>query len=163
MLRQYFMSLRTVGQWKNLASHWIDVASSCSVPLSPTSTDKPANDEWKKPRPPTRNPLERLERLETTKTWTSFLQSRVGLNKAPIDDDSDSENGDDGVVDDSDAVDEDDMDFEILLMRKFWGRWARKAGVKSSVCDPAQDVDLAVDWTRTIAPVLEGRIKLVTA
>ena len=52
------------------------------------------------------------------------------------------------------------MDFEVLLMRKFWTRWAVRAGVKASVCDPATEKEMTVDWTRTIAQVLEGRIKM---
>ncbi|CRK25202.1 hypothetical protein BN1708_018150, partial [Verticillium longisporum] len=33
MLRQYFMGLRTVGQWKNLSEHWVKVASECTTPI----------------------------------------------------------------------------------------------------------------------------------
>lgn len=160
MLRQYFMGLRTVGQWKNLAESWISVASNTPTPLSPVATDKPAGDEWKKASAPERNPLERANADDSGKEWTDFLQSRLGLNKAPLNDDSDSESGED---DDPDAVDDDDMDFEVLLMRKFWTRWAIKAGVKASVCDPLKEGEMTVDWTRTIAPVLEGRIKMAQA
>lgn len=160
MLRQYFMSLRTVGQWKNLADHWKGVGSCGEIPLSPTSPNKRASDEGQKADAPTRNLLERIDSGEASKQWTDFLQSRVGLNKAPINDDSDSEDSED---DDPDAVDEDDMDFEVLLMKKFFARWVGKAGVRATVCDPVHVHAMTVDWTRTIAPVLEGRIKMVGA
>jgi hypothetical protein len=154
------MSLRTVGQWKNLADHWKGVGSCGEIPLSPSSDKKPAGDEERKADTPERNMLERINSGEASKQWQSFLQSRVGLNKAPIDDDSDSEEDED---DDPDAVDEDDMDFEVLLMKKFFARWVGKAGVRASVCDPVHVHAMTVDWTRTIAPVLDGRIKMVGA
>lgn len=159
MLRQYFMGLRTVGQWKNLAEHWVSVASDSDTPLSPTTSRQPAQDEWEKADAPKRNPAERAESDEASQEWIKFLHSRIGLNKTPLNDDSDSESEHEN--DDPDAVDEDDMDFEVLLMRKFWTRWALRAGVKASVCDPMKEGEYTVDWTRTIAPVLEGRIKMV--
>lgn len=163
MLRQYFMGLRTVGQWKNLAENWVSVAST-SAPLSPTATNKPVHSEWTKASAPSLNPALQASDEDTSKSWTDFLHSRLGLNKTPLNDDSDSESdSDSGGNGDPDAVGEDDMDFEVLLMRKFWTRWALRAGVKASVCDPLREGEMTVDWTRTIAPVLEGRIKMVQA
>lgn len=145
MLRQYFMGLRTVGQWKNLADHWVSVASNSRTPLSPGFTGKPGQD--------VRNPFDQADRDDAGNSWTDFLQSRVGLSKTPINDDLESE---------TEGEDNDDaMDFETLLLRKFWTRWALRAGVKASVCDPLREGEMTVDWTRTIAPVLEGRIKMV--
>lgn len=166
MLRQYFMGLRTVGQWKNLAESWKTVATNTPTPLSPVATEKPAHDEWKKADAPTRHPQEQADADDSGRAWTEFLQSRLGLNKAPLDDDSDSESEDEanGKVEDDDEVgDDDDMDFEVLLMRKFWTRWALRTGVKASVCDPLREGEMTVDWTRTIAPGLEGRIKMAEA
>jgi len=156
MLRQYFTGLRTVGQWKNLPDHWRDVATSECTPLSPVITNTSASDESEKGRPPVRNPAEQAAASESGDEWTKFLQSRIGLCKAPVNDDVDSDSEDD----DLDAVDDDEMDFEVLLMRKFFNRWARKVGLKESACDPNVDLAMSVDWTRTIAPVLEGRIKM---
>lgn len=97
------------------------------------------------------------------------MGQRIGFDLDPIDDDaSDSEdegtNGkaeDDKKEDDAPVHEADAVDFEVLLMRKFATRWAKKAGVKSVVCDPLRESEALVDWTRTIAPVLEGRIKMV--
>lgn len=61
----------------------------------------------------------------------------------------------------SDGDSDSQLDFEVLLMRKFWGRWVRKVGIKTGVCDPLREAECAVDWTRVIAPVLEGRIKII--
>merc|ERR1712000_424980 len=102
-----------------------------------------------------------LVRSEGDKAWSDFLQRRLGLNKTPINDDSDSDS--EGEPEDPDAVDDDAMDFQVLLMRKFWTKWALRAKVKASVCDPLKEGEMSVDWTRTIAPGLEGRIKMVQA
>ena len=62
---------------------------------------------------------------------------------------------------DPDDLDATKLDFEILLMRKFWTKWALKAGVKASICDPLKEGEFTVDWTRCIAPVNDGRILMV--
>ena len=158
MLRQYFMALRTVGQWKRISDHWVDVASE---PLSPSharrsgrmpslpGTDDDDNDDAARPA-----------------AWKAFLRRRLGLHKEPLDDDDDDHfdprHGRGRRVVDEEEPDEDaEMDLEILLMRKFWARWAAKAGVKATVCEPLEDVDCLVDWTRVIAPAVEGRIRMV--
>ena len=161
ILRQYFMGLRTVGQWKNLAESWISVASDAPTPLSAATTKKPANDECNKTTAQTGDSQKPAEKSEGDKAWSDFLQRRLGLNKTPINDDSDSDS--EGEPEDPDAVEDDAMDFEVLLMRKFWTRWAVRAKVKASVCDPLKEGEMSVDWTRTIAPVLEGRIKMAQA
>ena len=159
MLRQYFMGLRTVGQWKYLSARWCSVASNTSTPFSPDG--RPAGDERKKSSAPTRNPAEQADSETSGKSWTAFLQSRLGLDKAPINDDTDTDGEEEEEEEEEEVDDQDRVDWEILLMRKFWARWARKAGVQGSVCDSLREGEMSVDWTRTIAPVLEGRIKMV--
>jgi hypothetical protein len=158
MLRQYFMGLRTVGQWKHLSARWCSIASNTSTTLSPE--DRPAGDEWKKSSAPTRNPVEQADADDSGEAWTTFLQSRLGINKAPINDDTDTDEEEE-QEEEAEADDQDRVDWEVLLMRKFWARWARRTGVQGSVCDALREGEMSVDWTRTIAPVLEGRIKMV--
>ncbi|KAK7217721.1 hypothetical protein V2G26_005724 [Clonostachys chloroleuca] len=163
MLRQYFMGLRTVGQWTNLASHWRKVADNCSTPLSPVLPSSPVLENFGRAR---RNTLERLYSEETSLEWIGFLHSRIGLQRAPINDDvsdTESENGAEDVQngDGLPTVDDDKMEIELLLMRKFATRWVMKTGLKTKVCDPMSEAEASVDWTRTIAPVVEGRIKMV--
>jgi hypothetical protein len=162
MLRQYFMGLRTVGQWTNLASHWRKVADNCGTPLSPVLPSSPIEN----PGRGRRNTLERLYSEETSLEWIGFLHSRIGLQRAPINDDvsdTESENGAEDVQngDGLPTVDDDKMEIELLLMRKFATRWVMKTGLKTKVCDPMSEAEASVDWTRTIAPVVEGRIKMV--
>ncbi|ODA82631.1 hypothetical protein RJ55_01139 [Drechmeria coniospora] len=168
MLRQYFMALRTLGQWKKISAHWVGVAEEADVPLSPTAgrDGDEAGDEKSRTlglHKPPRSPHE-----ASGATWRGFLRQRLGFGKKPLNenDDDDDDDDDDDRLDpqkDAGAVSEDRMDVEVLLMRKFWSRWARKSGVKSCVCDPLKEGECTVDWTRVIAPCLEGRIKMVAS
>ena len=161
MLRQYFMALRTIGQWKKISDHWVGVAQQANVPLSPSYTK---DDKAKQLG--LRDPPKTDQEADGT-TWKGFLRRRVGLHKEPLDDDEDDhfdpqQDGDDDDDDDDGDADH-DMDLQVLLLRKFWSRWAKKAGVKSRLCDAITDVECMVDWTRVIAPVVEGRVRMVEA
>jgi 5'-nucleotidase len=137
MLRQYFMGLRTVGQWKNLSELWISVTKSCQTPVEPKKM-------WNQPK----------REEEMSASWSEWMSRRLGFRSKPLNDDSDS--------DDSEPEDDgDEIDTEVLLMRKFFEKWASKAGVKSSTCDAADTSAIAVEWTQVVAPELEGRIKMV--
>ncbi|KAK2592692.1 hypothetical protein QQS21_009622 [Conoideocrella luteorostrata] len=160
MLRQYFMALRTIGQWKRISDHWVGVAEQANVPLSP-SHSRDSEKMLGLHKPP------KTDDEAAGATWKGFLRRRVGLHKEPLNEDDDDHfdphhSGDKESSEGGEEPDEDmDMDLEVLLLRKFWARWAKKAGVKSTVCEPLKDGDCAVDWTRVIAPVLEGRIRMV--
>ncbi|KAG5915964.1 hypothetical protein E4U42_007861 [Claviceps africana] len=158
MLRQYFMALRTIGQWKCISDHWVGVAEQANVPLSPPLGRQRPDGEHAKAK----GMLAETEGASTA--WKGFLRRRIGLHKEPLDENEDDEA--DLVEHDARgaAADEDlDLDLEVLLLRKFWARWARRAGVrtKATLCEPLGDDDCAVDWTRVIAPVVEGRIRMV--
>ena len=163
MLRQYFMGLRTVGQWKTLSAHWVGVAEEADVPKSPSSPR--ANRAAEAAALPAHA---HKEVESSSESWREFLLRRLGLRKKPRADDEDdhfdphrdtTSSSGNSNGEESDSTD-DKMDFQILLMRKFWARWAARAGVKSCVCDSAQG-DCTVDWTRVIAPCVEGRIRMV--
>lgn len=137
MLRQYFMALRTVGKWKYLNTHWDAVATTFSPLLPPSARDKPHDA----PDVPA-----------ASGAWPEWLAKRTGVGVKP-EDDSDAE--------DDDEATEDNIDLEVLLMRKYFWRWAGRAGVMRKACDPLAGDAVDVDWTRVIAPVLEGRITMV--
>ncbi|KAK6211262.1 5'-nucleotidase [Colletotrichum tabaci] len=147
MLRQYFMSLKTVGQWKNLSESWLKVAEKCHSPVEPRKIwETPAETGTSDPRP----------KVESN-SWADWMVRRHALNTKTPNDESDDES--DVTDDEADSVAQ--IDMELLIMRKFFARWAKKAGVKADVCDPLREGEFTVDWTRVIAPVLEGRIKMV--
>jgi hypothetical protein len=140
MLRQYFMGLRTVGQWKNLSEHWQHVAKECYY--SPVESKK----MWAGPGSATSE--------KPSQAWEDWLKKRTGIDVKPVNDD-----------DSDDEVEVDEMsekiDTEILLMRKFFSKWAKAAGVEASLCDSMTEEEIHVDWTQVIAPVVEGRITMV--
>ncbi|KKA29417.1 hypothetical protein TD95_004609 [Thielaviopsis punctulata] len=146
MLRQYFMGLRTIGKWRHLSSHWNAVADQLS-PVESTEV-KPV------PAPPKSEP-----KASGLSSWITWLERRMGFGRAP-------ENDDKSLADDSasdseterEVAETEQIHSEVLLLRKYVTRWAQKAGVKTKLCDSMSAEDLAVDWTRVIAPRVEGRI-----
>ena len=164
MLRQYFMALRTIGKWQKLSDHWMHVAS--NVHHEPL--------ESKEDKAEAKAASEEADPDDREGTWHDFLKARLGHTKVPHDEDTDFAEDDDdtgmleldeehdSAVEVEVGADPDtQMDIEILLQRKFFTRWARKAGVKTCPCDPVGEGDCLVDWTRLIAPIVDGRIKMV--
>jgi hypothetical protein len=146
MLRQYFLALRTVGKWRYLNSnHWDNVIGRCRrlsqhYELPPCVKPRQNSDARKEQRPG---------------AWAAWLARRSGINVKP-------ENDDSGFEEDSESDGEDDkINDEVLLMRKYFGRWAAAANVTRVACDSVEAAEINVDWTRVIAPTLEGRIKKV--
>ncbi|KAI5925195.1 flagellar associated protein [Camillea tinctor] len=148
MLRQYFMSLRVMGQWKywgnNIGRHWNEVATKVSadhVQYDPTANPTPVT--------PTSRP--------DLSGWENWSPERIRQRKAsamPIDD-SDSEEEDD-VVQENQEIEE--IDREMQIMRRVFTKWARIAGVECQVADDLKMGEFEVDWTKAIAPRVEGRI-----
>ncbi|KAM0348736.1 hypothetical protein ACHAPU_004175 [Fusarium lateritium] len=167
MLRQYFMGLLTVGRWKNLDQHWVKVAQTCETPVSPTRTT------FKPEFPSLKSVKENLPKDKGTgkvtkdmkDPWGRFLKRRFSLNVKPHDenDSSDDEPKAEHEVEDPEDPDGAKLDFEILILRKYFTKWALKAGVKTSICEPLKDGEFAVDWTTCIAPVVDGRITMTGA
>ena len=164
MLRQYFMALRTVGKWNQLSEHWESVASRLRSTQTVQTTDEQAMAA---------SPTLPENSLDRSNSWEAFISARLGLNKAPQDEEQDDYEEVEAIEEGSPPYDsqvstevgedpDQQMDVELLLMRKFWARWVEKAGVESKVCDPVLG-SCFVDWTRLITPVLEGRIKMVGA
>ena len=138
MLRQYFMALRTVGKWKYLNTHWDAIATKSLPPSVPSS-------------PPGLKRRRTRDFVPQTGAWSKWLARRTGISVRP-EEDSEAEE------DETDGGAEERIDWEVLLMRKYFWRWANRAGKKSRACEPMAEDAVDVDWTRVIAPVLEGRI-----
>ncbi|KAF4469174.1 5 -nucleotidase [Fusarium albosuccineum] len=169
MLRQYFMGLLTVGKWKNLAQHWVNVAQKCETPISPVRThfnvDFPSLNSLSA-KLPKDSRIDKVVTKDAKDPWGRFLKRRFSINVKPHNendgsDTEEEEKKEDEHEEDPDDLDATKLDFEILLMRKFWTKWALKAGVKASICDPLKEGEFTVDWTRCIAPVNDGRILMV--
>ena len=53
------------------------------------------------------------------------------------------------------------MDQEMRIMRRVFKKWARIAGVECTLVDELKEGEFEVDWTKAIAPRIEGRIVCV--
>jgi hypothetical protein len=84
-----------------------------------------------------------------------------GANNAPDDPDADEDEDDGPMYDDRVPIRFDERQIEIVrrVMRKWW----RLAGLKHSptLCDELGGKEFVVNWTKAIAPRLEGRIREV--
>ncbi|KAK7894335.1 hypothetical protein LTR67_006096 [Exophiala xenobiotica] len=138
MLRQYFMSLKIMGKWKHwgksLNRHWKGVQKDLHE-THPVVEPARAEEDGSLKR----------KRADTFTTTTPL-------------DDSEDEEGHHQVV----QVPDKWNDRELSIIRKVMRKWRRLAGLKgeSKCCDRMDEEELQVDWTRAIAPRLEGRIKM---
>ncbi|KAH7346208.1 5'-nucleotidase [Rhexocercosporidium sp. MPI-PUGE-AT-0058] len=135
IIRQYFMSLKILGKWKNwgrgMDRHWKGIQDSMHgvhPVIDPSDVNK--TDD---------HPHGTLD---------------------DSDDDSDVANA--GLIKHDAADETEKQERQIQLARKVTRKWRRLAGLKgpSECCDAIQE--FSVDWTRAIAPRLEGRIKIVS-
>lgn len=140
MLRQYFMALRTLGKWKYLNEpHWDAVAEIASPVM-----ERPCPFEQQQ---------QHIEQKPSESAWSAWLARRRGEGVAPAEEDSDAEDEDEDR-----AVADERLDLEVLLMRKYFWRWAARTGYMAGTCDSMEADAVNVDWTRVIAPAVEGRI-----
>ncbi|RWA03864.1 hypothetical protein EKO27_g11241 [Xylaria grammica] len=151
MLRQYFMSLKVVGQWKHwgpsMGRHWDGVtskvcvnhphytASSTTRASRPNTAQSSGWDDWKPER---------------------IRERRCSLTQ-PIDE-SDGESDDESESARRKGSAIEHLDYEMQTMRRVFSKWARIAGVECRVADELKADEFEVDWTRAIAPRVEGRI-----
>ncbi|KAK5634360.1 hypothetical protein RRF57_010074 [Xylaria bambusicola] len=152
MLRQYFMSLKVVGQWKHwgasMGRHWSSVTSKVGA-NHPHYTASPSSPTAPKP----------TSSASQNGGWEDWKPERIRERRAslahPIDE-SDSEDEDDDEQRRENAIE--NLDAEMQTMRRVFSKWARLAGVECKVGDELRADEFEVDWTRAIAPRIEGRI-----
>lgn len=130
LLRQYFMSLKTLGKWKHwgksLNRHWKgihdDLHETHPVLASSTATSS------RETVPSKRN------RAET-----------VAVSTTPLDT-SDDENGHHEIVD----IPSQWSDDELRIIRQVMRKWRRLAGLNghSKCCENMSEEEFQVDWTK---------------
>ncbi|GAP84697.1 putative 5 -nucleotidase [Rosellinia necatrix] len=161
MLRQYFMSLKAVGQWKywgdSMGRHWDKVTSKVGA-SQPVSTAPP-------PPPPREGEPERPQNGGGGGGgWDDWKPERIRERRAGIAqalDESDSEGESEAARRKGGVIE--DLDREMQIMRRFCSKWARLAGVECKVADELKTGEFRADWTRAIAPRVEGRIVRIDA
>ena len=164
LLRQYFMSLKTLGQWskwgKSMDRHWQGVHKRlhCTQPVVESTLKTPSTPAG----PPS---------LDGTSTAhpSSPTQARRGLRRTStikstkegkyLDDSDDEEHT---TIPDESASEVRDQERRLRVMRQVTAKWRRLAGIKPPhTCDNIREGEFDVEWTRAIAPKVEGRIRIV--
>ncbi|KAG9247776.1 5'-nucleotidase [Calycina marina] len=148
MLRQYFMSLKIMGQWKqwgkSMDRHWKGIHSA----MQDTRIIEPTS--------PLKSPV------ASSKDTFSLADGKLRENATVKEQKPVDQSDDDGSVDEPEDVKAYStiQDRKIKLICKVTRKWWRLAGLKGqpSCCDEICDEEFTIDWTRAIAPRLERRI-----
>ncbi|KAI0192504.1 Metallo-dependent phosphatase-like protein [Astrocystis sublimbata] len=156
MLRQYFMSLKVVGQWKHwgasMGRHWDAVTSKVGANHPHYYTASPTKTASRQ------GTSQQQKEKKENSGWDNWAPERIRERRCSVGnyEESDSE----GEVDNNDQKGRvvENLDGEMQVMRRVFGKWARLAGLKSKVADELKAGEFEVDWTRAIAPRIEGRI-----
>ena len=162
LLRQYFMSLKTLGRWskwgKSMDRHWQGVHKQLHL-VQPVVEAAPKTPSTAGP-----GPMD-----GTAETPASPVQARRGLKRAPTVKDTkegkyldDSDDEEHTMVPDQDVEEVRDQERRMRIMRQVVNKWVRIAGVSQpSSCDNLREGEFDVEWTRAISPRVEGRIRVI--
>lgn len=147
ILRQYFMSLKVLGKWK----HW---GNSMTRKFDRVQQSLQRTHSFVEPKPS--SPIDKPKR------HPSIARAQATSNPSPSDSeaDPDSDEEDDGAeYDDSKPIRFNERELQVLrrVMRKWW-RLARLPG-HPKLCDTLGEDEFQINWTKAVAPRLEGRIK----
>lgn len=155
IMRQYFMSLQVLGKWKR----W---GKSMDKRFGNIQTNLQNNHKHCFLEPSTTSPVDKKEpQLPSLNRVVKQTQEAVSGSESE-DPDAD-ENEDDGAEYDGSSP----ITFsqkEMDLLRKSLRKWMRLAKLQGSskLCDELGQEEIQVNWTKAIAPRLEGRINDIT-
>ncbi|CAI6322068.1 unnamed protein product [Periconia digitata] len=152
ILRQYFMSLKVLGKWKHWGPSMDRKFTKIQTSLQRTHTFHDAS--------PTDSSAPQLPRHAS-------ISKVLDLHKRDESPGSASDSEADPDTDEEDIVDEELIRFtgdELAMVRRVMKKWWRLAGLKGTpkCADELGTEELRVDWTKAVAPRVEGRIKEVS-
>lgn len=163
------MSLKVLDQWAQLGpsmrNHWDKVVSNVSK-SHPCIAPKKACP----PSPTSEAPVTPVSAKGAKHGWDHFSpkqirdrRSSVGpLTERETDVDRDGTSPPPEPQSLQGIVEEDnDEEHELRIMRKAFRKWCLKTGVRARAVDGLEEHEVDCDWTRPIAPTLEGRISIV--
>lgn len=176
LLRQYFMSLRVLDRWAHLgphmAQHWDRVAtgvSQCHPTLAPTA-HPPSTSTNTTPNSPA------VAKTTSKASWAHFQPAAMRARRASVGPLSERETDVEGgtatprgealerVSEGQEREDDEDgeqEERELAVMRRVFRRWCRRAGVHASAEGELGPGEVDCDWTRAVAPKVEGRIVML--
>ncbi|PBP20195.1 putative 5'-nucleotidase [Diplocarpon rosae] len=156
MIRQYFMSLKIMGRWKmwgkGMATHWEGVQRSMHATHPVVEPRRPLKQK--------RDPEGEEVRLVHTDARVE-VEVEDTLDESDDDESSVSARGSRPAREPGEGP---EREIRIQLARKVVRKWWRLAGLQGAPrCGDNLGVDeFKVDWTRAIAPRVEGRIRIVS-
>ncbi|KJR84909.1 uncharacterized protein SPSK_08728 [Sporothrix schenckii 1099-18] len=163
MLRQYFMALKVLDQWTHwsppMEHHWGRVVSKVDhhhPHLQPGSTTALLIAEPIARQKDFRGRSLSPDNDEGWGDWTAArLRQRrcsaVPFNERVVDDATPAQNTEEMRR----------IDRQMQIMRRVARKWCRLAGVPSRLGDTLTEWEYEADWTKAIAPRVEGRIRVV--
>ncbi|KAF2739654.1 Metallo-dependent phosphatase [Polyplosphaeria fusca] len=162
ILRQYFLSLKVLGRWKHWGGSMQRLFSSVQTKLEsnhrhnfhdPAQKSPVATEKGKVQLPMHLSPAKARAR---SKSPSGRAPRKKGAADAVVDSDSDEED------EDVDALPPTKFNArEVDVIRRVMRKWWRVAGMKgyAGLCDEQGEGEFQVNWTKAVAPRLEGRIK----
>ncbi|KIH90985.1 hypothetical protein SPBR_01432 [Sporothrix brasiliensis 5110] len=163
MLRQYFMALKVLDQWTHwslpMEHHWGRVVSKVDhhhPHLQPGSTTSLLIAEPIARQKDFRGRSLSPDNDAGWRDWTAArLRQRrcsaVPFNERVVDDATPAQNTEEMRR----------IDRQMQIMRRVARKWCRLAGVPSRLGDTLTELEYEADWTKAIAPRVEGRIRVV--
>lgn len=171
LLRQYFMSLKIIGRWKNWGHHMGQLWGSIHEGLHEVH--------------PVREPVKPGQEIGpngvgsyhtgTVPGDTGTVPGLVGKAHRHGHREEPDDAGANAHLQHSDSEDDDtdlpavpiqptDGERELIIMRKVMRKWWRLTGLSGhpTMCDTVGE-EFGVHWTKGICPRVEGRIKIVDA
>lgn len=174
ILRQYFMSLKALGKWRNwgaqMGQHWDKVHEGMHIvqpvrEAKASSKDEPLASE---PISPKEEQLQfdrnrRASLVNRAQHQTQEVAHRAAKHRRTASNlSSDSENDEASRADE--VLDGPSQERRLILMRKVMRKWWRLAGIKHNPNMVEQKgEDFGVLWTKGVCPKIEGRIVIVGA
>jgi 5'-nucleotidase len=149
------MSLKVLGKWKYFGPSMEFKFSSMQSELSQTHTFHEAS-----PTSPTSNTSlphhPRVARVKNQHTRTASPDSEADPDTDEEDHNDGGGGGEDGLIKFSER--------ETQVVRRVMRKWWRLAGLQGAprCADSLEGEEMRVDWTKAVAPRVEGRIKDVT-
>ena len=162
ILRQYFMSLKVMDQWKqwspSLAQHWARVASGIAK-CHPTLVNPAGSLPSSPVRERGQHPFRRPQRQNSWAEWTARKLRERRCELGPLAENDDGESDDEAEDEVREEVE--DIDRELAIMRRTFTKWCLAAGVNAKVCDDLKQEEIDAAWTKAVSPRVEGRIQVV--
>lgn len=169
MLRQYFMSLKVLDQWAYLGPsmkrHWGKVVSNVTK-SHPCMEPKHAAAE----SPVAQTPVTPVSSKGSKRGWEHYSPEKMRQRRSSVgpltERETDVERDGSSPAPEPSALEgiaeqDDDEEAELRIMRKTFRRWCKKAGVNARAGEGLQEDEVDCDWTKAIAPQVEGRISMI--